>query len=216
MKEKTLGIILGVLNLILIVVCVTFFLGKDKTAPVLTIEPVAYVYEEDLPESILYQGVSAYDGEDGDVTETIVIEKVVTDRTQGKATITYGACDTSGNVGKATRTLDMPVLTLIQFPGAGEADVNTKPQTTVPEVSEGAEAVTEETEAENTETAEENVADEEADNAETTEENEATEETTEGQGETTDDADGEEDAENEGEGTTGGNVTVVGSNNRRN
>ena len=187
MKEKTLGIILGVLNLILIVVCVTFFLGKDKTAPVLTIEPVAYVYEEDLPESILYQGVSAYDGEDGDVTETIVIEKVVTDRTQGKATITYGACDTSGNVGKATRTLDMPVLTLIQFPGAGEADVNTKPQTTVLEVSEGAEAVTEETE-----------------------------ETTEGQGETTDDADGEEDAENEGEGTTGGNVTVVGSNNRRN
>ena len=211
MKEKTLGIILGVLNLILIVVCVTFFLGKDKTAPVLTIEPVAYVYEEDLPESILYQGVSAYDGEDGDVTETIVIEKVVTDRTQGKATITYGACDTSGNVGKATRTLDMPVLTLIQFPGAGEADVNTKPQTTVLEVSEEVEETTE-----TAETSTDADGEGEAENTETTEENETAEETTEGQVETTDDADGEEDAENEGEGTTGGNVTVVGSNNRRN
>lgn len=211
MKEKTLGIILGVLNLILIVVCVVFFLEKDKTAPMLTIEPVAYVYEEDLPENILYQGVSAYDGEDGDVTETIVIEKVVTDRTQGKATITYGACDTSGNVGKATRTLDMPVLTLIQFPGAGEADVNTKPQTNVQEVSEEAEETTE-----TAETSTDAVGEGEAENAETTEENETAEETTEGQVETTDDAVGEEDTENEGEGTTGGNVTVVGSNNRRN
>ena len=210
MKEKTLGIILGVLNLILIVVCVTFFLGKDKTAPVLTIEPVAYVYEEDLPESILYQGVSAYDEEDGDVTKTIVIEKVVTDRTQGKATITYGACDTSGNVGKATRTLDMPVLTLIQFPGAGEADVNTKPQTTVQEVSEEAEETTE-----TAETSTNVVGEGEAENVETTEENETAEETTEGQVENTEAANGE-DTENEGEGTTGGNVTVVGSNNRRN
>ncbi len=210
MKEKTLGIILGVLNLILIVVCAVFFLEKDKTAPVLTIEPVAYVYEEDLPESILYQGVSAYDEEDGDVTKTIVIEKVVTDRTQGKATITYGACDTSGNVGKATRTLDMPVLTLIQFPGAGEADVNTKPQTNVQEVSEEAEETTE-----TAETSTDAVGEGEAENVEATEENETAEETTEGQVENTEAANGE-DTENEGEGTTGGNVTVVGSNNRRN
>ena len=122
MKEKTLGFIVGGLNLILLIVCVVFFLGKDEAAPVISIGDCDYVYEEDLPLELLYQGVTAYDQEDGDLTEQIVIEKVVTDRAKGSATITYGVCDSVGNVGKATRTLEMPVLTRIQFPGAGEAD----------------------------------------------------------------------------------------------
>ena len=122
MKESSLGIIIGILNIILFAICAVLFLGKDNNAPVITLGECNYVYEEELPETILLQGVTAYDEEDGDVTSSVVIEKIVTDRENGIAMITYGASDASGNVAKVTRTLDMPVLTRIQFPKAGEAD----------------------------------------------------------------------------------------------
>ena len=218
MNERTLGFIIAGLNLILMGVCVVFFLGKDRTAPVITIEPVSYVYEEDLPENILYQGITALDTEDGDVTAKVVIEKVVTDREKGKAIITYGVSDSYGNVSKATRTLDMPVLTRIQFPGAGEAGSTN--------VTEAVATNTEE-EAETTETAQETETEETVD-AEAVEEVEENEEAAEESVENIADENTEENAteenteesentENEEEGTTtGGNVTVVGSNNRRN
>ena len=207
MKESSLGIIIGILNIILFAVCVVLFLGKDQSGPVITLEECNYVYEEDLPEDILLQGVTAYDEEDGDVTASVVIEKVVTDRRNGIAMITYGASDASGNVAKATRTLDMPVLTRIQFPGAGEAD-NREGAETVTNQSEETEegGAVEDTNTE-VEVSEETVED-------TTEETEVevsaeTQETTENETEET------ENTENEGEGTTtGGNVTVVGSNRR--
>ena len=212
MKEKSLGIIVGILNIILLAVCVVLFLGKDKTGPVITLEECGYVYEEDLPEAILMQGVTAHDDEDGDVTVSVVIEKIVTDREKGVAMITYGASDASGNVAKATRTLDMPVLTRIQFPGAGEsgrreaAETVTNTQETVEEnetVEDAAEVATEETtEAEETEVAQEDT----NDVAEETVENET-------EAETEETSEENENTENEGEGTTtGGNVTVVGSN----
>ena len=61
MKERTLGIILGLLNIILIAVCVVFSLEKDKTLPVIVVGECSFVYEEELPREILYQGITAYD-----------------------------------------------------------------------------------------------------------------------------------------------------------
>ena len=209
MKERTLGIVIGAINLVLIVVCVVFFLGKDKTAPVISIGDCDYVYEEDLPVELLYQGITAYDQADGDLTEQIIIEKVVTDRAKGSATITYGVCDSDGNVGKATRTLEMPVLTRIQFPGAGEAD-NTEVAEAVTNVQDTVEE-SETADGDVTEEATEETA-EDTENGEETEV-EVSEETTE---ETEENVEESETTENEGEDTTGGNVTVVGSNNRRN
>ena len=208
MKEKSLGIIVAILNIILLAVCVVLFLGKDNNAPVITLGECNYVYEEDLPETILLQGITACDEEDGDVTASVVVEKVVTDRAKGYAVITYGACDASGNVAKVTRTLEMPVLTRIQFPGAGEAGS-----------VEVVETVTnQQEEIENGEVAEENESVEVAAEEET---EETTEDTT---GETAEETQEEaleeneteeaETTENEGENTTGGNVTVVGSNRR--
>ena len=212
MKEKTLGFIIGGLNLILIIVCVFFFLGKDRTAPVITIEDCNYVYEEDLPVELLYQGVTAYDQEDGDLTEHVVVEKVVADRTNGKATITYGVSDSSGNVGKKTRTLVMPVLTRIQFPNAGEAGAQEEATVTTENQEEAAEETTETEDAETLdETEEENAAGENEDTTNPEEETDA-----ENAEEAAEENEESETTENEGEDTTGGNVTVVGSNNRRN
>lgn len=200
MNEKTLGIVIGALNLILLVVCGVFYVGKDKVAPVISLEPAGFVYEEDLPESFLYQGVTAMDETDGDVTASVVIEKIVTDREKGMATITYGATDTSGNVGKVSRTLEMPVLTRVQFPGAGEADVQ----------ETAAEETTEAENTDNTQETTETVETEVTTETEVTEENQS-QENAAPEGETTE---GAETTESEEEGTTGGNVTVVGSSRR--
>lgn len=205
MNERTLGFIIGAVNIILAILCGVFFMGKDKTAPIITIEPVQYVYEEDLPEDILYQGITAFDVEDGDVTSKVVIEKVVTDRERGEAIITYGVSDSYGNVGKAVRILDMPVLTRIQFPGAGESG-NTE---VVGEITN-----TEE-QSEPSDTVEEDVTEENAD-AEVVEDTEEMEEVPV-ENAVEENIEEVENTETEEEGTTtGGNVTVVGSNNRRN
>ena len=209
MKEKSLGIIVAILNIILLAVCVVLFLGKDNNAPVITLGECNYVYEEDLPEIILLQGITAYDEEDGDVTASVVVEKVVTDRAKGYAVITYGACDASGNVAKVTRTLDMPVLTRIQFPGAGESGIQELEETVTNQQEETEDReVVEEANTEDTVQGEETEADVLEENAEDT--------TGEAEGTVEEVAEESEATENEGENTTGGNVTVVGSNNRRN
>ena len=124
MKEKTLGIILGALNIVLIVICTVFYLGKDKTAPEITLGDVEYVYEEDLPEQILLEAVTAWDAESGDLTSQVVVEKVVMDKEQKTATITYGVADAVGNVSRASRTLEMSIPEKPQLPTAGEAGSN--------------------------------------------------------------------------------------------
>lgn len=53
----------------------------------------------------LLQGVSAQDGKDGDVTGSIVIERISNITSEHTATITYAAFDEAGNVAKASRTL---------------------------------------------------------------------------------------------------------------
>lgn len=109
MKERTYAIILGILNIGLLVVCGVFFLGKDKTAPEIFLPEAGLVYAEEKNAEELFYGVTAIDAEDGELTDEIVIEKIVTDREKETATITYGVADSAGNVGKATCTVAMEV-----------------------------------------------------------------------------------------------------------
>lgn len=121
MRDRTIGILLGTLNVLLITGCSVLYMGKDRVAPRLTLEQVEYVYEEELPEHVLLEGVSAWDEQDGDVTDRVVIEKVVTDSGKKKAIITYGVADKTGNVKRASRTLEMPAGEGPRLPTAGEA-----------------------------------------------------------------------------------------------
>ena len=121
MKDRTLGIMVGFLNILLMAVCIFFYLGIDKTAPEITLGEVSFVYEEDFPESFLMEAVTAHDEQDGNVTDKVVIEKIVTDKKQKTATITYGVADRAGNVCRVSRILEMPVVEKPQLPTAGEA-----------------------------------------------------------------------------------------------
>jgi len=106
MKGKVLLIFL---NVVLLGALGFFYLQKDQAAPEIVLEETQLVYEVGMEESRLMEGVLAYDNQDGDITEYVVIEKIVTDHQKESATITYGVADASGNIGKATRTVDMIV-----------------------------------------------------------------------------------------------------------
>ena len=90
-------------------IAVTFILGffafktrsdLDRMPPVLTATG-EIVYNEGDDYSVLLDGVTANDAKDGDVTQTLIVEKVQygTDT----ATVYYAAKDSSNNVGKLTR-----------------------------------------------------------------------------------------------------------------
>ena len=139
--DRTVGMVLGALNLLLMAVCLILYMGKDRSAPEIILSEAGYVYEEGLPEHILLSGVSARDAEDGDITDKVVVEKVVTDTVQKTAIITYGVADEAGNVRRVSRTLEMPVAERPQLPTAGEAgNVGADTQTQGQETQEHADA----------------------------------------------------------------------------
>lgn len=107
MKEKTLGIILGILNMALLILCLFFYLGKDRNPPRIQIREGELQYRQGMEEEVLLSMATAWDEESGDLTAGVVVEKVVTDRKAGTATITYGVADQAGNVDKVSHTVRM-------------------------------------------------------------------------------------------------------------
>lgn len=99
--------------LILTAVCLAVFAGyqwtdrlaKDTEAPEFTIEeatPAVSVFDS---EDVLLRGVTARDDRDGDVTDTILVERVTLRDDSGLATVVYAAVDRVGNVSKAEREI---------------------------------------------------------------------------------------------------------------
>jgi hypothetical protein len=75
----------------------------DNTAPVISIsDQLLKVSVHDSAE-IFLQGVTATDDHDGDVTASILVEKIGTIDENNTFTVTYAAFDNSGNVSKISR-----------------------------------------------------------------------------------------------------------------
>ena len=96
--------ILCTLDVILMVLSVVLYLDEDRTAPVIYMEDVEMEYREGMTDEELLAGVTAMDETDGDVTGSLVVEKV-SEAGNGTVIVTYGVKDASGNVGKASRVL---------------------------------------------------------------------------------------------------------------
>ena len=54
---KKLVFIIGGIDIVLLAVCMFLYLGKDRTAPVISFGENAVSYEEGMDESLLLQGV---------------------------------------------------------------------------------------------------------------------------------------------------------------
>lgn len=92
------GLLMGIYSFL-------FVWRDDTTAPVITIAADRIEVSVQAGEEELFEGVSALDDRDGDVTAKMVVEKISNISDDHTATITYAAFDESGNVSKASRTV---------------------------------------------------------------------------------------------------------------
>ena len=106
MSEKKLPIVLGIINILALAGIVFWYVGRDHEPPIISVEE-EIVYEEEMTDSDLVLGVSAVDGKDGDVSDTLVIEKVAVNHDKGIAVVTCGANDASGNIAKMAFRMEM-------------------------------------------------------------------------------------------------------------
>lgn len=104
MSTKGLTIGFFIADAVLIALCAFFYLQMDRTAPVITLPDTEQTYTTGTNTHQLLEGVTAYDSHDGDVTASLLIEKV-TETGNGKVIVTYAAVDSSNNVAEQSRIL---------------------------------------------------------------------------------------------------------------
>ena len=97
--------ILCTLDVILMALSVVLYLDEDRTAPVIHMEEVKLEYRDGMSDEELLEGVTAIDETDGDVTGSLVVEKV-SEVGNGTVIVTFGVKDASGNVGKVSRVME--------------------------------------------------------------------------------------------------------------
>lgn len=101
----------NVILLLLIAATVAIFLGyraldairTDTTAPEIRLDAVIPEISVEDPKSALLQGITAVDSGDGDVTSSVVVERLELLDGQGNLMVHYAAFDSAGNVAKAKR-----------------------------------------------------------------------------------------------------------------
>lgn len=108
MKSK--GIVIGICiaDVMLLIICIFLYLRLDRTAPVIHFGENNIAYTEGMDSALLLEGVTAVDDEDGDVTDTLLIEKI-SDTAKGDVLVTYAALDRSDNVAKAGRIFPVKI-----------------------------------------------------------------------------------------------------------
>lgn len=97
------AVVFTVLNIILIVTCVVLLLGRDRKAPVISFSENDLIYYSGIDNEKLLQGVAAMDAKNGDVSDRIVVEKIVQNKNESRAVVYYAVTDLDGNVAKASR-----------------------------------------------------------------------------------------------------------------
>ena len=119
MKRKLLFCALGILCMAFSATAVFLVVDRDKTGPVIAVPEdgsLTYVAGED--KKILLEGVTASDSEDGDVSDTLVIESI---RPNGdRAVVTYTAVDHSHNASKSSCVVNYQTETEEEETIAGE------------------------------------------------------------------------------------------------
>lgn len=103
-NPRAATIIFAIADLILIAVFGFMYLSKDRVPPVIQFQPTELTYMASTLNDELLSGAHAVDSKDGDVSDRVVIEKIVLNRSTKNAVVYYAASDYDGNVGKSSRT----------------------------------------------------------------------------------------------------------------
>lgn len=96
-----------VCTVVLLAICIVLFITEDRTGPVITFENEPLIYKEETASEELLKGVSAIDDRDGDVSDTIRIDKIIELEEAKQVIVTYVAKDRSNNITKCNRWVEV-------------------------------------------------------------------------------------------------------------
>lgn len=102
-RNSILIISLISINIILVIICGFFYIKKDRSEPKIAFEANETVYTVGIDTNDLLTGMTAVDNKDGDISDRIVIEKILENKDKNVAVVYYAVCDYDGNVAKASR-----------------------------------------------------------------------------------------------------------------
>lgn len=105
MSEKTIMILMGILSVGFAGIIGFSIMTSDRTAPEISFPDNEITYTEGSDTAPLLDGVSAIDDCNGDVSESVCIDSIISNTEEGKATVVYAAYDFSNNVAKAKRSI---------------------------------------------------------------------------------------------------------------
>ncbi len=114
LQKITLGLFCVTL-LAFIIFSVTEKLTTDNSIPVISVATESIEISIKDKESILLEGVTAFDEKDGDITDKVLVESVSKFISPGVCTVTYAVADSDNHVSKATRTLKYKDYTPPEF-----------------------------------------------------------------------------------------------------
>lgn len=102
MKIAVIGF--SIADAVLIAASAFLYMNLDRAAPTISFadDDKRMIYTESMKEDELLEGVSAADDVDGDVTDSVLIEKI-SETADGNVIVTYVALDSSNNVAKRSR-----------------------------------------------------------------------------------------------------------------
>lgn len=109
MKRNRVVILMGIIAAVCVVVSIFLYFTSKNTEPVIVIPDETITYEEGGDLSILLNGVTASDKEDGDISSKIFIDEIVV-LSDTSAQVIYGVVDSDGSSITATRDIGYETL----------------------------------------------------------------------------------------------------------
>ena len=109
MNTKGLTIAFTIVTIGIVGTAVFLHTQQDYDRPEITFAKEDLKYWENMDNKLLLDGVSAKDERDGDVSATLIIEKVVRNKEENAVMVTYAAKDYSNNVCKVTKKWDIAI-----------------------------------------------------------------------------------------------------------
>ena len=106
MSIKGLTVGFFAVDAVLIGIGAFLYVNQDKTAPTITLPETAVIYEDGMTEEELLEGATAYDPEEGDVTDSLLVEKI-SETADGRVIVTYAAADSANHVTQKSRILEV-------------------------------------------------------------------------------------------------------------
>lgn len=109
MKRNRIVILMGIIAAVCVVVSIVLYIGSKNDTPEIIVPDEEITYEEGGDTSILLNGVTASDKEDGDISSKIFIDEIVV-LSDTSAQVIYGVVDSDGASTSATRDITYETL----------------------------------------------------------------------------------------------------------